>query len=444
MKEHQKICGKIFSSAGRRPVEALISSAEFSLTRFADNVISQNVSKISTDVSIRILEGRRMAKVSTNQTDAAGLKRTVEKALWMLKFQKEDRHLLGLPKPLPVPPAGEKLYFENTAGFSPEDRAKKINETVKKTKGAGQTAYGTLDNGWSRTTVANSAGVFASHLETSATFSLTTRRGDGFGWAEELQNDVGKIDFEGVAAAAVEKAGKAVRPREIKPGKYTVILEPAAVAEMLMFMNIYGFGGRFYLEGQSFMSGKMGQKVLNEKITIEDDSLAGPCAGMPFDFEGMPRKKVVLVADGIARGVVHDRKTGLKMKTPSTGHSLPQPNTYGPIPVNVVFKKGNTEFKRMLENTREGILVTQFHYVNILKPVTLEMTGMTRNGTYFIHNGEIAYPVKNLRFTESIVGAFNRVEEAGDRLCISPSWFGKMAVPALKIQDFNFSSATQF
>ncbi|MFH1618549.1 MAG: TldD/PmbA family protein [bacterium] len=442
-KEH-KICEKVFSLAGSRDAEVIISSSESALTRFADNVISQNVSGRSTDIIIRVMESGRVGRVSINNDGEEHLRHAVDSALAMLTAQKADSALMPLPDPVPVKENG-LLYFESTASFSPADRASKISAVAAMCASCGRTASGILDNGWSRVTVANSRGVLVSHAETEATFSVTVRDGSAMGWAEEYVADIGRLDFESVAGRASEKAGMARNPVEIKPGRYAVVLEPDPVANMLFFSAIYGFGGQFFLEGQSFMAGRLGQKVLGGNITITDNALDGPGSGMPFDFEGMPRKKVMLVENGMAMTAVHDRRTSGKAGVSSTGHALPSPNTYGPIPSNLSLKPGGSSLEDMIKSTERGLLVTQFHYVNVLKPVSLELTGMTRNGTYLIENGRITGPVRNMRFTESVVEALGRVEAIGAKPSVTAAFFGgKFLVPPMKIRDFNFSSVTGF
>lgn len=440
----REICAKIFSLAGGRQTEVIMFSGETGLTRFADNAISQNVSGRSTDLIIRVMEKGKVARTVLNQTGDKWLKAGVEKAIDMLKMQKPDPDLPDLPEPLPIP-ENKSLFDVDTAMFAPAQRAEKLAELVKTCRKRGRSASGILESGWNGVTMANSNRVFTQHRESSATFSVTVNDSDGCGWAEKYSHRIGDIDFDAVGRRAQDKAAAAKNPRAIKPGRYTVILEPDPVANLLVYAAIYGFGGQFFIEGQSFMSGKMGRKLLGGNISVEDNALDEPAAGMPFDFEGMPRQRVLLIDKGVAKNVVNDRKTAKMLKTVSTGHALPQPNTYGPISSFMRLSPGAAALGEMIKNTKQGLLVTQFHYVNLLKPLTLEITGMTRNGTYWIENGEIAFPVKNMRFTESVVEALNRVEEVGrDRETIPAFSGGKFLVPAIKIKDFNFSSVTQF
>ena len=428
--------------AGRCRTEVIITSADSALTRFANNVISQNVSNTSTDISVRLMDRGRMTRFSLNQFSEVALKTAFAAALASLKTQKKDPLLLPFSSSVPIS-ASKNLFFPGTAALPPDERAARISLLLKKCKKSGATAYGTYENGAVATTVANNIGVNAFYKESYAVYGVTVRDKDGFGWAEELASDATQIDFARVDRIAMEKARLSRNPRTIKPGRYTVILEPAAAADLMFYLGIYGFGAQFCQEGQSFVAGRLGEKVMSSEITIEDNALDGPSAGMPFDYEGQPRKKVTLIDRGVARAIVHDRKTAALARTTTTGHALPMPNTSGPIPMNLSLAKGSTSMDEMIKSTKKGILITNFHYSNLLKPLTVEITGMTRNGTFMIENGRVTYPVKNMRFTESAVDAFNMVESVGDKPETYLSW-GRVSSPALKIRGFNFSSATEF
>jgi predicted Zn-dependent protease len=443
MKEHKKTCAEIFRLAGRVRAEVMINSSESALTRFADNVISQNVAERSESVSIRLMDKGRVFKTSLNQTDGASLASAVRRALAALRLQKKDKNLLKPPAPRPVATAAPGLYSPATAALKPSFRAAKIAGLARLCRARGMKCYGTLENGVSLLTMANNSGVFVSHGETHAIYSVTARKGEGYGWAEQYSPDASKIDYAAVGARAMDKAAASARPSAVPPGKYTVILEPAAVADMLFFLGYSGLGGRAWLDGRSFASGALGKRLLHPSITITDDALEGPAAGATFDFEGLPRKKVVLVEKGVVRAVVHDRRTAAEAGVHSTGHSLPQPNSYGPMPRNLEMSPGESSLEEMIRSTGKGILVTAFHYTNLLRPKTVEMTGMTRNGTFLVENGRVTKALKNLRFTQSVTEAFSNVEALSKERETSGSW-GKMCVPSMKIRDFNFSSATEF
>ncbi|HAF94520.1 MAG: hypothetical protein A2X34_04175 [Elusimicrobia bacterium GWC2_51_8] len=442
MTRPEKICERIFALAKGVQTETLIERASGALTRFADNEISQNVHNGSSTVSIRFVDNGRTSRVTLNQFDQAALERAVKTGLETLKRQKKDKNLPPLAGPRPLE-RGSNIFSRETAELSPLYRAQKIKNLVRICKKAGQTAYGTLENGLTSYTVANTRGVFASHLESYVIYDITVKAGSGFGWAQTQAADVEKIDFEAVNRTARLKAAMSKNPRDIKPGLYPVILEPAAAADLLSYLCAYSFGGRFYNEGSSFTSGNLGKKLLSAGLSIEDNALYGPAAGMPFDFEGQPRRRVVLVEKGVLKAVVHDRKTAAAAGTASTGHALPQPDNFTPFPLNLSVRPGGNSVEEMIKNSEKAILVTQFHYTNLLKPLNMEITGMTRNGTFLIENGKISKPLKNMRFTQSMTKAFNETEAVGRDAVLCQVW-GKINCPAFKLKAFNFSSATEF
>jgi PmbA protein len=291
----------------------------------------------------------------------------------------------------------------------------------------------------------NSQGLFAFHQDTKAIFSATVEVEGVSGWAEDVKRDVTQIEADYVIQTAIKKALDARKPVAIKPGEYPVVLESAAVTDFLMFMVYEGFGGLNFLEGRSFMSGKLGQKVMGDNVTIVDDAYSPANPGMSFDFEGTPRQKLVLIDKGLANAVTHDRLTAVKAGASSTGHSLPQPNSTGPLPLNVMLEPGDSSLEEMINSTGMGILVTHFHYTNVQDPVKLMLTGMTRDGTFLIENGKVTKPLRNLRFTDSAVQVFNRIEMISqDRRTAQGFFAGAFVVPALKISGFNFSSVSEF
>jgi predicted Zn-dependent protease len=442
MKNIETICKKIFSLAGGVQCEVMAETRDGALTRFADNVISQNVASSSAYFSVRLLDNGRSAKINFNQADDASLKRAVSSGLAILKKQKKDPSLLPLAKPRPIK-AGKNLYFKETAELGPVYRAEKAAELAKACKKSGQIACGTVENNSSELVIANNLGVFAKHRETLAMHSATVRDKDGSGWAEQPAYDVNEIDFRRLNETARAKAAASRSPREIKAGKYSVILEPNAAAALLSYLGVYGFGGQLYNEGRSFAAGKLGKKALSPLLSIEDNSLDGAAPGMPFDYEGQPRTKVTLVENGVLKAVVHDRKTAKAAKTASTGHALPQPSYMGPFPLNLSVKPGQGTLADLIKGTERGILVTQFHYTNLLKAQTVEMTGMTRNGTFMVENGRISFPIKNMRFTQDMVEAFNNIEAISAETGLVSEW-GTLSCPAMRLGNFNFSSSTKF
>ncbi|MFP3904019.1 MAG: metallopeptidase TldD-related protein, partial [Armatimonadota bacterium] len=253
--------------------------------------------------------------------------------------------------------------------------------------------------------------------------------------------DVRDIDASQIAQTAADKCTQSAGPQEIEPGQYDVILEPEAVADMVQFLGWTTFNALACQEGRSPFSGRMGEQVCGENITITDDGLDPRGQQLAFDFEGVPKQALTLIDAGIAANVVYDSYTaGREEGRQSTGHALPAPNTWGPMPINQFVQTGDATVEEMIAEIDRGLLVTRFHYTNVVSPKQSVLTGMTRDGTFMIEDGEIVGGIKNLRFTESILQAFSRVEAIGaeGKLC------GRVWAPAMLIRDFNFSGATEF
>ena len=248
-----------------------------------------------------------------------------------------------------------------------------------------------------------------------------------------------------------EATGKASRgePIQIDPGEYEVILEPYAVSELLSFLGYLGFHALAVQEGRSFLCNEFGKKMVDEKVTIYDDGLDPGGLQIPFDFEGIPKQKVIFFEGGVAKEVTYDSFTARREGKSSTGHGLIAPNTEGPIPINLFMKGGESSLEEMIRSVRKGIYVTRFHYTNVVEPMKAVLTGMTRDGTFLIEEGEVKGPIKNLRFTESILRALSRVSAISKerRICSEGTVYSRRFVtgtvaPAIKVDGFNFSGVS--
>jgi PmbA protein len=275
---------------------------------------------------------------------------------------------------------------------------------------------------------------------------MVAMSGSSTGYAAGLVSDFARLDFEALAREAVDKCLRSRNPRALEPGVYTVILEPYATQDLVQMMAYTGLGATALQEGRSFMSGKIGQRLVDPRISIWDDGLDADGIPIPFDAEGVPKERVDLLKDGIACGVVYDSYRAGKEGRASTGHALPIAAPFGPLPLNTFFSTGEASLEEMIGSTERGIYVTRFHYTRPVEPTQVVVTGMTRDGTFLVENGEIAYPVKNLRFTQGYVEALNSVEAIGPerRLLMGMLHIGAESVPALKLSRFNFTGATEF
>lgn len=439
----QEIITKTLSFSAADETEVLLTHSEENLTRFSDNIITQNVARLTDSLTVKVHCGKKVGRAGVNQFDDDTLRRSVETAQKIACQQRDTPDLLPLLGPTQF--AKTDAFTEATAVYGPEERAKVVRRLVTEAEKHHASAAGIFSNGWDAVALGNSKGLFGYHRASKAIFSATVEIGGQPGWAEDIQQDVNRIEVESVIAASIHKAEQARNPITMPPGEYTVVLEPAAVTDFLMFMAFEGFGGLNYAEGRSFLSGKLGEKVLGDNITIVDDAYDAMNPGLPFDFEGVPRQKLILIEHGIARQVAHDRYTAKQANAETTGHSLPQPNSTGAFPLNVLMEGGDSNFEEMIRTTEKGILVTHFHYTNVLDPIKLILTGMTRDGTFLIEDGRVRHAIRNLRFTESAVEAFQRVELISRERKTADAFFaGRFVAPAIKISKFNFTSISEF
>ncbi|MSQ14569.1 MAG: TldD/PmbA family protein [Dehalococcoidia bacterium] len=422
--------------------EVSIFAEESALTRFANNYIHQNVAERGTGLLVKAVVGRRVGIASADNIEERILRSTIDKAIEIAEFQPDNPQLAPLASPSPYSSA--QAYSERTAGYSPEDRAKSVAIICKLANEKDFTAAGAFSNSLSQMAIANSQGLYAYRTQTDANFNTVVMGPDGSGYAERWAVDIGEIEPESVAAEALDKTVRSQRPIDIEPGEYTVILEEYAVSDILDFLAYLSFSALAVQEGRSFMAGRFGERVMGENISIWDDALGEGTVATPFDFEGVPARRVDLILNGVANAACYDLATAHKENKESTGHGLTAGSTFGPVPRHLFLGPGNTSKEEMLASTKHGIWVTRFHYTRVVHPMTLHVTGMTRDGTFLIRDGEIVAPVKNLRFTQSYLEALNNVEAIGRETRLTNTMFSYNRTPALKIAKWDFTGVTEF
>lgn len=410
---------------------------EFSLTRFAENVIHQNISRSDHTIMARTVVGKKIGVAVTNRINDDSIKELVQTATEIASFQKEDPDFVSLPSSSPAPEV--KGFYQRTFEYSPIDRAKGVETAVKRCKAQKLSGTGAFKTETNVTAVVNSLGTRQFFKETKAHFSLTASAGDTVsGWAQGYDRDVSKINIEEITRRATLKAILSRDPIDLPPGEYTVILEEAAVASLLLFLGFLGFGAKTFLQGRSFMSKKIGERITGDNITIVEDPFHPKMNAMPFDYEGSIKKRVPLIENGIAKGVVYNSYYANKAGVESTGHALPPNNTFGPYPKNMVMSDGDSSLEDMITSTEKGILITHFWYINYMNPMKTQVTGTTRDGTFLIEDGKIKSAVKNMRIGQSILEAFSNVEMMSKERKVCPQFGVVMYVPAMKIKDFTF------
>ena len=450
-----------FSSADE--VEAIFNGSRFALTRFANNTIHQNVEEENSVVSIRTNFGGRTARATANQFDEASLQRAVAASEKLSKVQVPDSELLPMPTAEEAN-AGDEFadksvratrYFEQTAAITPADRAEVVRGIVAVANRHKLTTAGIYSASESVEGIFNSRGLAQWHRQTLAEVSITMLGSDSSGWQKANSTDVRNLDPLRLAETAAQKAADSTHPREIAPGKYTVILEPAAVLDIVGFM-FWDYSGVAILDQRSFLNDRIGTKLFGDNINIADDAQHALQAGSPFDGEGMRRKRVPLVENGVVKRVVYARATAQKMKNSeysskvgpieATGHGFPLPNEMGEMPMNIVF--GTAEkaqsVEEMIASTERGVLVTRLWYIREVDPYEKIVTGMTRDGTFLVEHGRVRSGLRNFRFNQSLIAMLSKVEAMSTPVRSSGEESFDMVVPAMKVGEFNFTEVTKF
>ena len=428
----QKVLG--YSQADQ--TEVVYLGTESALTRFANNSIHQNVAESNHELRVRAVAGKRVGVATTNRLDDESLRRVTEQALQIARLQPENPEFHSLPGPQPILPAPG--YSELTARFSPEERAQRVGIIVKLARERGLESAGAFSTNASQVAVANSLGIFAYEPRTD---SVVMADEQGSGYTQRIATDATSLDFEAMAREAVDKAQRSRKPVDIALGEYQVVLDTYAVGDMLQNLIFMGLSATAVQEERSFMNGQFGKQLLDPRVTIYDDGHDPTSLPQAFDYEGVPKQRVVMFDHGIANAVVYDSYTAAREGKQNTGHALPAPNPFGPIPLNTMMGAGDASMEELLKGVERGLYVTRFHYTNTVHPVKTLFTGMTRDGTFLIEHGELTSPVKNLRFTQSILNALREVQAIG-RERIQCSDYLPVVAPALRIGQFNFTGVT--
>jgi len=427
--------------------EALLLTEDSSLTRFAKSSVHQHVAEKNRTLILRVVIDKRIAVLTTNFLDRSSIRDLVKKAISIARIQHPNEDFVSLPKqPQPVPEID--TFHKNINSLTPYRKVKLINDLFKMVKEKRSQASGSFSNGVVEVAVVNSLGVEAYQRYSDLVFHLIVEKDGGSGYASYVSRDPAQLDIDSLAKEAIEKALRG-EPVQIEPGEYEVILEPYAVSELLSFLGYLGFHALAVQEGRSFFCNEFDKKLVDSRVTIYDDGLDPEGLQIPFDFEGIPKQKVTFFEEGVAKGVTYDSFTGNREGKNSTGHGLIAPNTEGPVPINLFMKGGESSIEEMVRSVRKGIYVTRFHYTNVVEPMKVVLTGMTRDGTFLIEEGEIKRPIKNLRFTESVLRALSRVSAVSRerRICSEGTVYSRrfitgVVAPAIKVDGFNFSGVS--
>jgi predicted Zn-dependent protease len=442
---------QVLSLSSADETEAILLGLDEQLTRFANNVIHQHVAEKNRYVVVRALMGRRSGVAATNDLTREGLDRLVETATRAAELSPEKPSFPGLPEPTDVPPLD--AFDPPTATHSPADRAEPVSVVCRRAKETGCVASGAFRTSVHEFAVANSHDLFVHHPATAADLTIVVMTDDSSGYAADASWRVEDIDVLARGEEAIDKALRGRHPQAIDAGVYPVVLEPYAIHDILE--TLCGAAGADPVqEGRSWMTGRHGVQLVSPLIAIWDDGLDPAGWPLPFDFEGLPRQRVDIVEDGVVGHAVYDRERAAEEESQqSTGHALPPANPFspwldnsriGPMPLQCFMAPGATSVEEMIANTERGLYVTRFWYTRTVHPREAVITGMTRDGTFLIEDGELTTPVRNLRFTQSYIAALDGTLAVGDEA--HPLWTdpGILSAPALKLDGFNFTGTTEF
>lgn len=439
------VARRLLDASRADETEVRIESKLDRYARYADTGPTQSADRERHEVAVRVrlqsTEGKREAKATCDGVDVELARAALGRAIELAEVAPPNPELLPLGGAAQVE---ERRAHAATLAHPFREKARWIQTAIEACRARGVVPAGLAQTTGTARLVANSAGRAVYGSVSRASFSLTASA-PGFvgssGMADQIAWTSDEIDPERVARRAVEKAAPGRMLEAVDPGEYTVVLEPHAVSAILLFAAYKGFGAQEVHEKASFLCGRVGKQLFPESLSIDDDASNAVYPGFPFDGEGSPKRRVALVERGVLRGPVTDAHWAKKLGVENTGHALPMPNTHGPAIENPLLKAGGASVDELVAGVERGLLVSQFHYTNLIDPKELTLTGVTRNGTFRIERGKLSAPVRDLRFTESLVRAFGRITGIGRELEVAGALFdGEVVCPALRIEGFRFTS----
>jgi predicted Zn-dependent protease len=439
--EAEAILKKVLSFSKADELEANLQGGRTAYTRFGVNTVSTSGDTDNLSLVVNAHFGQRSGVATTNTLDDQSLERVVRAAEEIARLRPED------PEQQPFLPKQE--YAASDAGFDEptymadaQIRARAVATSIDPAKAKNLVAAGIFDHTGNFSARANTNGNFGYFRRTNASYTTTVRSLDdlgktGSGWATAISHRIGDIDAKAVSQRAIDKAELSRNPVQLEPGNYTVILEPNAVGDLMTFMMNF-YGARQADEGRSFLSKKgggnrLGEKLYGDEVNIYTDPNLTEGPGSPFDFQGLPTKRLDYVRAGVVKNLNYNRYWAKKQgKEPTPGAS------------NIIMDGGKTSIEEMIRSTERGILVTRFWYIRLVDPQTVLLTGLTRDGTFLIEQGRLKYAIKNFRFNETPVKMLNNIEamSPSERITGSERFGANNTVlaPALKVRDFSFTS----
>ncbi len=435
------LAARVLDRSRTGAIEAIVTSDRRALTRFTHEFVHQNVDVDNVEIRIRAIVEGRTGVASTNAIDDAALDAVVKRAVAIaaLTPRSAEPPVLAARNDVAAP-AG--AYVEATANATSGDRARIAAAVFEQAASNGCWCSGYVMTATGGATIATTAGADASFDRTECGANVKMTAGDSTGFAERYGNDARVLDGAALGSRAARKARTSAGTISVEPGEWTVILEPPAFGELVMFLGSH-FSAQSYHEGSSFLTGRLGERVMGAGVTIRDDYAHALHPDAPFDWEGTPKERIALIEDGVAQTVVTDSAWARKLGRANTGHGLPAPNAQGPAPLDLVVEPGTASLDDLIASTKRGLLVTRLWYVRIVDQRKTILTGMTRDGTFLIENGKITRGVRNLRFNQSLVDALGTCTFANEQQRTGGYSYALVA-PAVKFDHFVFASTTDY
>lgn len=443
----KKIIDLAIAHAGDRVSDMLVTVFEQdqATSRFANNEMTQNVDTSTITVTMYVNARNRTAVTSTDNTSARAIKRAVDKAIEMAAVLPHDSTTLKVLKPSnwteDSAPTFSR-YDPRIAALGPDERLARVKSIVEVARRGRLKAAGIFATYLNTFAVGNTAGLFRFDQQTNVECSITMLSASSSGWQKGYGCNLDAVDPVALAEGAASRARKSRNPVYVRPGDYTVILEPSAVLDLVCFLYDDFAGTDHWYETSSFYK-KIGKSVLGDNITITDDASHELQTGFLFDDEGMNRKKVTIVKDGVLKTPVKSRRSAKYLGGAPTGHGAAPTASEGEFPMNIVVAGGDSSLEEMIASTKRGILMTRVWYVRDVDPNTKLLTGMSRDGTFLIENGKVTRGIKNMRFNQSVIDMLKNVVEIGQPVLAAGEETFPAVVPPMKIEGFRFSSRTK-
>ncbi|GEM_PF-1933836 len=437
----EKIAQKVFNFSKAKQTEIIFYHSIDALTRFGQSQITQHVEFNNQNMTIRMLDNKKTASISISSFSDDVIKKAVEQLYNILNLQVPDERLSELPENIKY--IGNNNQSDDFKKLDEHTRAQFVKEATDYLTKESAISAGICSQTNTAITHITNKNYFHTYYDWKFSFSLSAKNNYGITREEFNGTSLNNFDPEELARKCMISLSLLKDKKNINPGKYDVILTPAAFAELLLYLFYFSFSAKAYHEKRTFMHNKKGQQVFSPLLNIIDNPRQTDGPSLYYDFEGSPTTNTKLVENGVCNNLVSNKYYSKVLNIPNTGNCI-SPTTLDCYPLRPEVMPGNRPLSKIIENSDNTLLINRLHYLNIIDPLSLIVTGMTRDGVFTIEKGKITKSTNNLRFTESILTALSNIEELSSDLFEAEYFLGFIKVPAVKIKGFNFSSVTEF